>query len=110
MKHHRLLLSGLLAATLAWAGAAQANDNIYWSVGIAQPGISVGVSNAPPLMMYPAPVYVPSYRVVVPRPVYYAPPAPVYYGPPPGWGHGHGHYKHGHGWHGGRHGGHGRHD
>lgn len=92
MKLHRWALSGLLAATLGMAGAAHAHDNIYWSVGIASPGVSVGVTSAPPVAVYPAPIYVPSYPVVVaPRPIYYGPPAPVFYGPPPGWRHGHGH-------------------
>ena len=94
---HRLTLSGLFVTALGLAGVAHAHDNVYWSVGVVQPGISVGVSNAPPMPVYPAPVYVPSYPVVMaPRPVYYAPPPPVYYGPP-GWYRGHGH-GHGHGW------------
>lgn len=88
------------ALTLAASGAAQAHgDNIYWSIGMSSPGVQVGVSSAPPMVMYP-PVY------VTPRPVIYMPAGPVVYGPP-GWRRHHGH-------HGGyqnygyeRHGGHG---
>lgn len=95
---------GLTLATLAagaWAlsaGNAQArgNDDVYWSIGVGAPGVSVGVSNAPPVVVHQRPIYVeprPVYverrpvvihqpypyvrQVVVPRPVYYS-----------GWGHG----------------------
>lgn len=72
------------ALTLGASGAAQAHgDNLYWSVGVSSPGVQVGVSSAPPMVMYP-PVY------VAPRPVIYMQPAPVVYGPP-GWSRGHGH-------------------
>lgn len=93
-------MASVAALTLGAGSAAQAHENIYWSVGIASPGVSVGVANAPPMPVYPS-MYVQPYPVVVaPRPVYYAAPAPVYYGPPPGWRH-----RHGHGWRG-EHGGH----
>ena len=36
-------------AALAAAGAAQAGSNVYWSVGVAAPGIQVGVASAPPV-------------------------------------------------------------
>lgn len=60
----------------AWAlsasmGQAHASD-VYWSVGVHQPGVSVGVSNAPPVV-----VGYPSYPVVVPRVIYGPPPAVV---------------------------------
>lgn len=76
------------ALALGASGAAQAHgDNIYWSIGMSSPGVQVGVSSAPPMVMYP-PIY------VAPRPVVYMQPAPVLYGPP-GWRHRH----HGHpGW------------
>lgn len=102
MKFRRLKQFVLVTAALGAVGAAQASDNVYWSVGVVQPGISVGVSNAPPMPVYPAPVY------MMPRPVYYAPPVPVYYAPPPGWHHRHHGWKHGrghgkgHGYWGGR--------
>ena len=90
------LARGLTLATLA-AGAwglsasnahARGGDNdVYWSIGVHQPGVSVGVSNAPPprpvVIHQPAPVVVhqpyPYVRPVVvhPRPVYYQ-----------GWGYG----------------------
>lgn len=81
-----------LAGAVALAGvatAAQARDNVYWSLGVnAAPGVALGVGNVPPVYVAPQPVYVapPPPVVMVPRPVYYgaAPvyvrPAPVYYG------------------------------
>ena len=60
----RMLATGLLAAgALGAVGVAQARD-VYWSVGVGSPGVSVGVGNVPP--------------------AYYGP-APVYYGPPGHW-------------------------
>jgi hypothetical protein len=55
-----------LATTVvtAWAlsaGTAQARgDDVYWSVGVGSPGVSVGVSNVPPprVVVQPAPVVV----------------------------------------------------
>jgi hypothetical protein len=122
MKFNRTIYSSAAAALLAVAGlamapAAQARDNVYWSVGIGSPGVSVGVSNAYPVYTAPAPVYVQPSPVYVqsspyyhrPAPVYvqpapiYVQPAPVYWGP--GYGHGHRHHRHhgrghghGHGW------------
>jgi hypothetical protein len=73
------------ARSLAWvslaagvwalsAGAAQARDgrDVYWSIGVNQPGVSVGVSNAP-LVVYRQQPQV----VVVERPVIYARPVVV---------------------------------
>lgn len=83
MKIHHLGLKSLLALLLASAGVAQANDNIYWSVGVGAPGVTIGLGSAPPAV-YPAPVYASPYpypMVAAPRPIYYAP-APVYYPAP----------------------------
>ena len=68
---------GALAATLG-ATAAHAGD-VYWSVGISQPGVRVGVSNAPPrpVVVAPQPVYYPA--PVVTYPVGYPTPYPVAY-------------------------------
>ncbi|MDO5291023.1 MAG: hypothetical protein Q4F13_15535 [Pseudomonadota bacterium] len=81
----RMLTSAVLAAgALGAAGVAQARD-VYWSVGVGGPGVSVGFGNAPPVYVAPQPVYVTPPPVVVRpprRPVYVAP-APVYYTPPP---------------------------
>ncbi|MDO5694016.1 MAG: hypothetical protein Q4G70_16310 [Pseudomonadota bacterium] len=78
---HRILATGLLAAgALGTLGVAQARD-VYWSVGVGSPGLTVGVGNAPPVYYGPAPVYVQPRPVYVqPRPVYVQPPA--YYAPP----------------------------
>jgi hypothetical protein len=88
---------GLTLATLAagaWAlsaGLTQAHaSDVYWSVGIQQPGVSVGVSNAPPVVVhqYPGvrhrPVVVYQQPVVVHQPYQYVRPVvvapqPVYY-------------------------------
>lgn len=82
-------MAGVAVALLAGAGTAQARD-VYWSVGVNSPGVSVGVGNyGQPVYVAPAPVYVPPpvYYAPPPRPVYYAPPAPVYYAPPAYYGH-----------------------
>jgi hypothetical protein len=86
----------------AWAlsaGAAHArgDSDVYWSIGISQPGVSVGVSNAPPVVyreprvVYREPVVVyrePRVAYREPRVVYQRPvvvvPAPVIY---QSWGH-----------------------
>lgn len=70
------------AAALVAAGAAQAREDVYWSVGVASPGVQLGVSNsAPRVLVQPAPVYVqPAPVYMQPRPVYMQP-APVYYRP-----------------------------
>lgn len=78
-----LAVMAAAALALGVSQAAQAHgDNIYWSIGMSSPGMQVGVSSAPPMVMYP-PVY------MAPRPVVYMP--PVVYGPP-GWRRRHGHH------------------
>lgn len=64
--------SALMAAaallSAGFAGLAQAND-VHWSVGVASPGVSIGVSNSRPVVVVPAPVYVqpaPIYRRAAP--------------------------------------------
>lgn len=85
----------------AWAlsaGQAQArggHDDIYWSIGVHQPGVTVGVSNAPPprpvVIHQPPPVVIhPSAPVVIHQPYPYVRPVVVH--PRPvgyqGWGYG----------------------
>lgn len=62
-------------AALSLAGNAQARD-VFWSVGVNSPGVSVGVSNNRPVYVAPAPIY------VQPAPVYVQP-APLYVQPSP---------------------------
>ncbi|MGV8804473.1 MAG: hypothetical protein ACWA6Y_05890 [Polaromonas sp.] len=91
----------LAVAVMGFAGAAQARDNVYWSVGVGTPGAVVNVGNSgypQPVYVQPAPVYVqPAPVYVQPRPVYvqprpvYVAPQPVYYERPRG------HRRHGHG-------------
>jgi len=91
----------LALAAMGFAGAAQARDNVSFSVGIGVPGVQVGVTNAYPV--YQQPVYVqPAPVYYQPAPVYYQPrpvyvqPAPVYYAPQPVYyGRPHGHRHHG---------------
>ena len=87
---------GLAAVSLvagAWAlstAASQAHArDVYWSVGVNGPGVSIGASNAPvvvhqPPVYYqpPAYYYSPPPVVVQPAPVYYHRPPAVVYGPP----------------------------
>ncbi len=90
-----LLVAALGLVAAAAAPLARAADNVYWSVGAAAPGVSVGVSNtrpyqiqAAPVYVQPAPVYVQPAPLYVPPPMY-AYPQPVYtpprvvYTPPP---------------------------
>ena len=102
------LLAGLaLMAGLGLASSAHAGD-VFWSIGMSQPGIHIGVGNLPapvvvhgPVVVHPRPVYVPPHVV-------YMPPRPVFYGHPGHYqGHGHDRHHHHHG-HQGR--GHDRHD
>ncbi len=77
----------LAIAAMGFAGAAQARDNVYWSVGVGTPGAVVNVGNVgiyqPPVYVQPQPVYVePAPVYYQPRPVYVRP-APVYYAPQP---------------------------
>ncbi len=127
----RVLLAsaGVAMVALTASGAAQAQNNVYWSVGMSAPGMQVGVANAPPVAIYPQVAYPQAYPQVyaAPRPVgyygnngYYAQPAPVYYAPQPVWqprlgygrqiGYGYGYreqerFAHGRGGWGGGHGG-----
>ena len=110
----------VMAAAVLLVGAAGVAtrahaDNLYWSVGVGSPGVSVGITNGWPGPVYvqPAPVYVqPAPVYLRPSPVFVQPVAvaPVYYQTvpvyQPGWappGHAHGWYKNrGHGHHGDR--------
>lgn len=102
------LVTGALAALavigMGLAGAAQARDNVSWSVGVGVPGAVVNVGNVgdggqvyqQPVYVHPQPVYVqpvpvyyrPQSVYVPPAPVYmqrapvYVVPQPVYYGQP----------------------------
>ncbi len=87
-------------AAAAWglsAGSAQARgsqDDVYWSIGVNSPGVSVGVSNAPPpreVVVRPRPVVIHQPApVVIQQPYAYVRPVVVH--PRPvvyhGWGHG----------------------
>lgn len=87
-----VVAAGVALATLGMTGAAQA-QNVFWSLGLSSPGVQLGVSSAPPVMVVQPsyqPVYQPVYETVyesrpvyvAPRPVVYARPAPVYVAPP----------------------------
>jgi len=77
LKLSRPLAAAALVALAAVGSAAQARDNVTFSVGVqAAPGVNIGVTNARPVYVAPQPVY------VAPQPVYVAP-QPVYVAPPP---------------------------
>jgi hypothetical protein len=85
-------LALLATLGLGASGAAQAHgSDVYWSIGMSSPGVTVGVSNAP-VVVQPPVIYAPAPVVVAPRPVIYPQPMPVYYGYPVfrrhhGWDH-----------------------
>jgi len=108
-------MATLAVAAMGFAGAAQARDNVNWSVGVGVPGAVVNVGNGGGY--YPQPVYVQPQPVYVqPAPVYYQPrpvfvrpqpvyvaPQPVYYERPRGrhWRHGGYYGPEARGWNGG---------
>jgi hypothetical protein len=108
-------LAGLALGAAGWLAAtpsAQAAD-VYWSIGVHQSGVSVGVSNAPPVVLAPPRVVYAQPRVVlapapvvlVPHVVYPAHPVHRAQWAPPGHAkHWHQDRRHGH-----RHGGGERH-
>lgn len=70
-------------AGLAAAGAAQARDNVHWSVGInAAPGVTVGLGNSRPVYAQ-QPVYVQQQPVYVQQQPVYVQQQPVYVQPQP---------------------------
>lgn len=81
-----MALGTLSLGALGFSGVAQASD-VYWSVGVSSPGISVGVGNVvpavhvPPVYVQPAPVYVQPRPVVVHQPAYYTSKPPRYRAP-----------------------------
>ena len=60
--------TALLIGVVAYSASARA-DNVYWSIGMGSPGVTIGMTNARPLPIY-----------VQPQP-YYGQPAPVYMHP-----------------------------
>ncbi len=83
---HSALVAGAAAAlalaAMGFAGAAQARDNVYWSVGVGSPGVAVNVGNAFPVYSQPAPVYVQALPVYVQAQPVFVQPRPYYYGQP----------------------------
>lgn len=76
-------ITGLAVAAVAAVQPAHARDNVIWSVGVASPGVSIGLSNAAPVYVQPAPAYVqPAPVYVQPAPVVVQRPVPVYAPPP----------------------------
>jgi hypothetical protein len=115
LKPYRPLAAAALVALAAVGTAAQARDDVHWSLGVqAAPGVTLGVGNTRPVVVTPAPVYVaPQPVYMAPRPVIVTPAPAVVVRPAPiiyeetyvvrpghdhrhGHGHGHGHTKHHH--------------
>lgn len=69
--------AALALATTAFAGEVQARENVSISLGIAVPGVSVGINNG-----FNQPYYGPRAVYVQPAPVYVQP-QPIYYAPQP---------------------------
>lgn len=82
----------LALAAMGFAGAAQARDNVFWSVGVGIPGGLVNVGNVgsvyqpQPFYAQPQPVYVQPQPVYVQPQQFYSQPAPVYYQQRPAYG------------------------
>jgi hypothetical protein len=77
LKLSRPLAAAAVVALAAMGSAAQARDNVVWSLGVqAAPGVTLGVGNVRPVVVAPAPVY------LAPQPVYVQP-APVFMAPRP---------------------------
>lgn len=83
------MATGLWALAAGQAQARGSHDDVYWSVGVNSPGVSVGVSNAPPVVVQPRPVVIhqpapvvvqPAYPYPYVRPVVVHPRPVVYYG------------------------------
>ena len=100
-----LAAASVALLALGSTGAAQARGNVYWSAGVAVPGVVVGVGNGysvyttpEPTYYAPAPGYYPAPAYYAPPPVYYPPqsgyypPPAVYYAPPPP-AYGYGYYR-----------------
>lgn len=60
--------TALLTGVVAYSASARA-DNVYWSIGLGSPGVTIGMTNARPLPIF-----------VQPQP-YYGQPAPVFVHP-----------------------------
>ena len=69
--------AALALAALGAASMAHAGTDVYFSGSVVAPGVSVGLSSAPPVY-YPQPVYVEPQPVDTPPAVVYSDPAPVY--------------------------------
>jgi hypothetical protein len=84
----------LLIGFAVYSASARA-DNVYWSIGLGSPGVTIGMTNARPLPIFvqPQPHYGPATTVFVHPGVVYSQQVPVYVSVQPvyqpGWvGHG----------------------
>jgi hypothetical protein len=84
----RSMVAATFALGAALCGASAHASDVHWSIGISAPiypgAVNTVISNAPPQVYYPAPVFVqpaPIYYRPAPRVIYGAPQA--YYAPPP---------------------------
>jgi hypothetical protein len=64
----------LLIGVAAYSASARADD-IYWSIGLGSPGVTIGMTNARPLPIFVQPQ--PQHYYVQPVPIYVQP-RPVY--------------------------------
>jgi hypothetical protein len=82
----------LLIGVAAYSASARA-DNVYWSIGLGSPGVTIGMTNARPLPIFvqpqPQPYYVQPATVYVHPGAIYSQQVPIYVQPRPvyqqGW-------------------------
>jgi hypothetical protein len=82
----------LVIGLAAYSASARA-DNVYWSIGLGSPGVTIGMTNARPLPIFVQPpqqhYYVQPATVYVHPGAFYAQPVPIYVQPRPvyqqGW-------------------------
>jgi hypothetical protein len=74
----------LLIGVAAYSASARA-DNVYWSIGLGSPGVTIGMTNARPLPIYvqpqPQPYYVQPATVYVHPGAIYSQQVPIYVQP-----------------------------
>jgi hypothetical protein len=76
----------LLIGVVAYSASARA-DNVYWSIGLGSPGVTIGMTNARPLPIYvqPQPYYGQPSAVYMHPGAIYSQQVPIYVQPRPSY-------------------------